>query len=168
MKEKWRVKPKRVGRSRKIQVRQFEPEEIWIEYELDIEEASLSTEAVREATKLAVAYLDEEEKKLREKTQLPKEKILEKPFYEYGLEITSEGKNLGNFRIKHSDDPQFANFLHLWLEKDQQEIYVGFLRKDTGEFKFKKKNEEIIKQFGIKKEKHFRITQLEKFFPAKR
>ena len=160
MRDKWRVMPTRIGRSRKIQVRQFEPEEIWIEYELNIEEASFSTEAVQEATKLAVAYLDEEEKKLRKKTQLPKEKILEKPIIEYGLEITSEGKNLGNFRIKHSDEPQFANFLHLWLEKDHQDIYVGFLRKDTGEFKFKKKNEEIIRQYGIKKEKHFRITQL--------
>lgn len=165
MKDKWRVKPKRVGRSRKIQVRQFEPEEIWIEYELDIDEASHSTEAVQEATKLAVAYLDNEERKLREKPKKQKKKKLEKPILEYGLEITSEGKNIGNFRIKHSDDPQFVNFLHLWLEKDQQDIYIGFLRKDTGEFKFKKKNEEIIRQFGIKRDKHFRITQLKDNFP---
>ncbi|MHA2245473.1 MAG: hypothetical protein ACXADY_10950 [Candidatus Hodarchaeales archaeon] len=160
MKEKWQVMPKRIGRSRKIQVRQFEPEEIWIEYELDVEEGSLANEAVQEATKLAVAYLDEEEKRLRDKVKQHKEKLEEKPGGEYGLEITNEGKNLGNFRVKPSDDPQFANFIHLWLEKDQKELYVGFLRKDTGEFKFKKKNRELIKQLGIKKEKHFQIVQL--------
>ncbi len=162
MKEKWQVMPKRIGRSRKIQVRQFEPEEIWIEYELDVEEGSLANEAVQEATKLAVAYLDEEEKRLRDKVKQHKETLEEKPIVEYGLEITNEGKNLGSFRVKPSDDPQFANFVHLWLEKDQKELYVGFLRKDTGEFKFKKKNREQIKQLGIKKEEHFRIVQLEK------
>ena len=162
MKEKWQVMPKRIGRSRKIQVRQFEPEEIWIEYELDVEEGSLANEAVQEATKLAVAYLDEEEKRLRDKVKQHKETLEEKSIVEYGLEITNEGKNLGSFRVKPSDDPQFANFVHLWLEKDQKELYVGFLRKDTGEFKFKKKNRERITQFGIKKEEHFQIVQLEK------
>ncbi len=162
MRNKWRVMPKRIGRSRKIQVRQFEPEEIWIEYEIDVEDASLANEAVQEATKLAGAYLDEEEKKLRDKVKPHRETIEEKPIVEYGLDITSEGKNLGNFRIKPSDDPQFANFVHLWLEKDQKEIYVGFLRKDTGEFKFKAKNKEIIQQYGIKKGKHFRIVELKK------
>ncbi len=113
MKEKWQVMPKRIGRSRKIQVRQFEPEEIWIEYELDVEEGSLANEAVQEATKLAIAYLDEEEKRLRDKVKQHKETLEEKPIVEYGLEITNEGKNLGNFRVKPSDDPQFANFVHL-------------------------------------------------------
>ena len=97
MKEKWQVIPKRIGRSRKIQVRQFEPEEIWIEYELDVEEGSLAKEAVQEATKLAVAYLDEEEKRLRDKVKQHKDTLKEKPIVEYGLEITNEGKNLGNF-----------------------------------------------------------------------
>ncbi|MFX0016607.1 MAG: hypothetical protein ACFFBQ_16285 [Promethearchaeota archaeon] len=159
MKNKWRVMPKRVGRSRKIQVRQFEPEEIWIEYELDVEDASLANDAVREATKLAIAYLNEEEAKLRGKKFPREEKMEEKPFIEYYLKITDEGKNLGNFRIKPSDDPQFANFIHLWLEKDQQEFYVGFLRKDTGEFKFKSKNKELIQKYGIKKDQHFQIVE---------
>ena len=65
MKEKFRVLPKRIARSRKIQVRQFEPEEIWIEYELDIKDESAASDAVREATRLANEYLDEEEKRLR-------------------------------------------------------------------------------------------------------
>ncbi|MFX0124860.1 MAG: hypothetical protein ACFFAE_14610 [Candidatus Hodarchaeota archaeon] len=50
MRDKWRVMPKRIGRSRKIQVRQFEPEEIWIEYELEVEDESLANEALQEAT----------------------------------------------------------------------------------------------------------------------
>lgn len=159
MKEKWQIMPKRIGRSRKIQVRQFEPEEIWIEYELDVKDASVANEALREATKLAITYLDNEEKKLRPKTKLQDELQEEKPVTEFDLEITNEGKNLGNFRIKPSDDPQYENFIHLWLEKDQKEFYVGFLRKDTGDFKFKTKNKELIQQYGIKKETHFQIVK---------
>ncbi|MFX0206127.1 MAG: hypothetical protein ACFFDT_09080 [Candidatus Hodarchaeota archaeon] len=159
MKDKWRVMPKRIGRSRKIQVRQFEPEEIWIEYELDIEDESSANEALQEATQLAITYLNEEEKKLRGKTKLQKEIVEAKPIFEYSLEITDEGKKLGNFRIKPSDDPQYANFIHLWLENDSKEFYVGFLRKDTGEFKFKTKNKELIQQYGIKKDNHFRIMK---------
>lgn len=151
--------PKRVGRSRKIQVRQFEPEEIWIEYELEVEDDSLANEALQEATKLAIDYLNKEEKKLRNKTKLQDEIIEEKPAIEYYLEITNEGKNLGNFRVKPSEDPQYANFVHLWLEKDQKEFYVGFLRKDTGDFKFKTKNKELIQQYGIKKDRHFLIVK---------
>lgn len=162
MKDKWRVMPKRIGRSRKIQVRQFEPEEIWIEYEIEVEEESLAIEAIEEATNRAVTYLDQEEKKLREKIKPHKEKIVKNPHIEYNLEITNEGRSLGNFHIKPSEDPQFINFIHLWLEKDQKELYVGFLRKDTGEFKFKTKNKEIIQQYGIKKEKHFQIVELRK------
>ncbi|MFX1505387.1 MAG: hypothetical protein ACFFDC_04645 [Promethearchaeota archaeon] len=158
MKEKWRVMPKRIGRSRKIQVRQFEPEEIWIEYELEVEDESSANEALQEATQLAITYLNEEEKKLRGKTKLQDE-IIEEKAIEYKLEITDEGKNLGNFRIKPSDDPQYANFVHLWLEKDSNNFYVGFLRKDTGEFKFKTKNKDLIQQYGIKKDSHFRIVK---------
>ncbi|MFX0152188.1 MAG: hypothetical protein ACFFAJ_15485 [Candidatus Hodarchaeota archaeon] len=159
MKDKWRVMPKRIGRSRKIQVRQFEPEEIFIEYELDISDPSLMKEAVQEATQFAVAYLDEEERKLRGKVQpsevKPKE---ERERVHYNLEITNEGRQLGNFQIKTSEDPQFINYLHLWLLKDQKELYVGYLRKDTGDFKFKAKNKDLIQKYGIKKGKHFRIV----------
>ncbi len=65
MKDKFRVLPKRIARSRKIQVRQFEPEEIWIEFELDIKDEAAVQDALREATRLANEYLDEEEKRLR-------------------------------------------------------------------------------------------------------
>lgn len=159
MKDKWRVMPKRIGRSRKIQVRQFEPEEIWIEYELEVDDPSVGNSAIQEATKLAVAYLNEEERKLRGKAPLREEKVEEPRKVEYGLQITKEGEKLGNFRIKPSDDPQFANFLHLWLEKDQKEFYIGYLLKNTGDFKFKSKNKELIQQYGIKKEKHFKIVK---------
>ncbi|MFX0184628.1 MAG: hypothetical protein ACFE95_16220 [Candidatus Hodarchaeota archaeon] len=159
MKDKWRVIPKRIGRSRKIQVRQFEPEEIYIEYELDVSDPSLMKEAVQEATKLAVAYLDEEERKLRGKVKPSEEKTKkERERVQFSLEITNEGKRLGNFQIKPSEDPQFINFIHLWLEKDQKELYIGYLRKDTGDFKFKAKNKELIQNYGIKKGKHFRIV----------
>jgi hypothetical protein len=151
--------PKRIGRSRKIQVRQFEPEEIWIEYEIEIEEDSSADQALQEATQLAIAYLNEEEEKLRNKTQLQDVMIEKKPLVEYTLEITNEGKDLGNFRVKPSEDPQYANFVHLWLEKDQKDLYIGFLRKDTGDFKFKSKNKELIQQYGIKKDIHFRIVK---------
>jgi hypothetical protein len=159
MKDKWRVLPKRIGRSRKIQVRQFEPEEIFIEYELDVKDPSSMQEAIQEATQLAKDYLDEEERKLRRKDLLKEEKIEEiKPKVVYDLQITELGQKLGNFKIKSSEDPQFLNYLHLWLEKDQKEFYIGYLRKDTGEFKFKTTNKEIIQKYGIKKGKHFNIT----------
>ncbi|MFW9903892.1 MAG: hypothetical protein ACFFFH_06130 [Candidatus Thorarchaeota archaeon] len=159
MKDKWRVMPKRIGRGRKIQVRQFEPEEIWIEYELEVEDASSVNEALQEATQLAIDYLDEEEKKLRGKMHLKGVTMEKKPLAVYTLEITEEGKALGNFRVKPSEDPQYANFVHLWLEKDEKDFYVGFLRKDTGDFKFKSKNKELIQQYGIKKDTHFRIVK---------
>ena len=101
---------------------------------------------------------NEEEKKLRGKKKFPVEEV-EKPVVEYSLEITEAGKSLGNFRVKPSEDPQYVNFVHLWLEKDQKEFYVGFLRKDTGEFKFKSKNKELIQQYGIKKDIHFQIVK---------
>ncbi|MFX1516320.1 MAG: hypothetical protein ACFFC6_08425 [Promethearchaeota archaeon] len=159
MKDKWRVRPTRIGRSRKIQVRQFEPEEIWIEYEIEVEDASATNEALQEATQLAIAYLNEEEKKLRSKPKIQDEKIKKIPIVEYSLEITDEGKKIGNFRVKPSEDPQYTNFVHLWLEADQKEFYVGFLRKDTGDFKFKSKNKELIQQYGIKKDIHFQIVK---------
>jgi hypothetical protein len=163
MNNKWRITPKKIGRSRKIQVRQFEPEEIWIEYEIDIEDHSLMNEAVQEATKLATEYLDGEERKLRRKTNASLDEIeeeIERSEVQYTLEITNEGKSLGNFKIKASNDPQYANFLHLWLEKEKQEFYVGYLLKDGGEFKFKSKNRDLIQKYGIKKGIHFKIIPI--------
>ncbi|MHA1966276.1 MAG: hypothetical protein ACW964_00615 [Candidatus Hodarchaeales archaeon] len=167
MKDKFRVIPKRIARSRKIQVRQFEPEEIYIEYELDIQDQddpSIASKAIQEATRLAEVYLDNEETKLRSKMSdngsIGEDKQNMRVSAEYGLEITEEGKSLGDFRIKPSDDPQFANFIHLWLEKDQKETYIGYLLKNTGDFKFKKKNKDFIKQHGIGKGKHFRIIKV--------
>ncbi len=167
MKDKFRVIPKRIARSRKIQVRQFEPEEIWIEYEIEIkdtEDSSVISAAVQEATRLAKVYLDNEERKLR-KQKSTEESIAEevqesKVLIEYGLQITEEGKKLGNFLIKPSTEDQFANYIHLWFEKDQKEVYIGFLLKNTGEFKFKRKNKDFILKHGIEKEKHFRVIEV--------
>ncbi|MFX0087009.1 MAG: hypothetical protein ACFFAU_15230 [Candidatus Hodarchaeota archaeon] len=167
MKDKFRVIPKRIARSRKIQVRQFEPEEIWIEYEIEIkdtEDSSVISAAVQEATRLAKVYLDNEERKLR-KGKSTEESIAEevqesKVLIEYGLQITEEGKKLGNFLIKPSTEDQFANYIHLWFEKDQKEVYIGFLLKNTGEFKFKRKNKDFILKHGIEKEKHFRVIEV--------
>jgi len=157
MKNKWRVTPKRIGRSRKIQVRQFEPEEIFIEYEIEVLDDSLRQDAIREATQLAIQYLDEEEARLRGKT-IESKPIEEKiKIKEFSLEILPEGKKLGNFKIKQSEDPQFSNYLHLWLEKGQENIYVGYLLKDSGDFKFKSENKAKIKEIGIKKDLHFKI-----------
>ena len=162
MTEKWRVTPKRVGRSRKIQVRQFEPEEIFIEFELDVKDPSTTKEAIEEATELAVSYLDEEEKKLRRlqnnQSALDQQKIQVKK--EYQIQIMETGKKLGNFQIKKSQDPQFENFVHLWLNIDKQDIYVGYLRKDMGDFTFKDKNKPLLDKYGVREEKHFRIVQV--------
>ncbi|WP_455464260.1 hypothetical protein [Candidatus Hodarchaeum mangrovi] len=161
MKDKWRVTPKRIGRSRKIQVRQFEPEEIFIEYDIEVYDDTLKQDAIREATQMAIQYLDEEEARLRGKSiesRPTEEKIRIK---EYSLEILPEGKKLGNFKVKTSEDPQFSNYLHLWLEKGQENIYVGYLLKDSGNFKFKSENKAKIKEIGIKKDIHFKIKEKE-------
>jgi len=49
--------------------------------------------------------------------------------------------------------------VHLWFERDQKDLYIGYLRKDTGEFKFKDKNVELINKLGIEKGKHFLIKK---------
>lgn len=159
MNDKWRVTPKKIGRSRKIQVRQFEPEEISIEYELMVDDPAFITEAIKEATSLAVAYLDEEERKLRQKIDSMPIISSEEREISYDLEISDSGKKMGVFKIKPSEDPQFINYVHLWFEKDQKDVYIGYLRKDTGEFKFKDKNMEIINELGIEKDLHFLIIK---------
>ncbi|MHA2246424.1 MAG: hypothetical protein ACXADY_15900 [Candidatus Hodarchaeales archaeon] len=163
MKDMFRVLPKRIARSRKIQVRQFEPEEIWIEFELDIKDEAAVQDALREATRLANEYLDEEEKRLR---GISSGNTLannggKQTVTEYGLELTNQGKRLGNLEIVPSKEPQFANFIHLWyVENGQdQKTYIGYLRKDTGEFKYKPENEELVNKYGIKKETHFKIIR---------
>lgn len=161
MKEKFRVLPKRIARSRKIQVRQFEPEEIWIEYELDIKDETAAKEAVREATRMANEYLDEEEKRLRGisgKTMVNNNSG--KPTVtEYKIELTDQGKTLGKLEVVRSKEPQFAKFVHLWYGNNgkDKKTYVGHLRKDTGEFKFKPENKELVNRYGIKVGTHFKI-----------
>ncbi|PWI49235.1 hypothetical protein CEE45_02520 [Candidatus Heimdallarchaeota archaeon B3_Heim] len=161
MKNKWQVVPKRVGRSRKIIVSKFEPEEIFIEFELNVNDPSTTQEAIEAATQLAISYLDEEEKKLRKPQKLQTEikQSKQKLKEEFKLEITDEGKKLGKFRINRSEDPQFENFIHLWLEIDNQKIYVGYLRKDNGDFTIKDKNKNTLEKYGVKRGKHFRIIQ---------
>ena len=161
MKEKFRVLPKRIARSRKIQVRQFEPEEIWIEYELDIQDESAASEAVREATRLANEYLDEEEKRLRRVNGhvLPNNNSKKPTVTEYKLELTDQGKRLGKLEVVHSKESQFERFIHLWYGKNgkDKKTYVGHLRKDTGEFKYKPENQALVNKYGIKEGTHFKI-----------
>ena len=45
MEDKYRVLPTKIARSRKIQVRQFEPEEIWIEYSIEVTDPNFADEA---------------------------------------------------------------------------------------------------------------------------
>ena len=160
MKEKFRVLPKKIARGRKIQVRQFEPEEIWIEFELDIPDASLAKEAIQEATRLAKEYLDEEEARLRDGGQSVTINSRKKPsITEYDLVLTSEGKQK-NLEVVHSKETQFANFIHLWWGNNgngARKTYIGHLRKDTGEFKLKPENKSFIEKQGIKQGTHFKI-----------
>ena len=161
MKEKYRVLPKKIARGRKIQVRQFEPEEIWIEFELDIPEASLAKEAIQEATRLAKEYLDEEEARLRGVggSSVTINSGNTPSVTEYDLVLTSEGK-AKNLEVVHSKETQFANFIHLWWGKngnEERKTYIGHLRKDTGEFKLKPENKSFIEKQGIKQGTHFKI-----------
>lgn len=160
MKEKFRVLPKRIARSRKIQVRQFEPEEIWIEFELDITDPSSAKEAVREATRLANEYLNEEEDRLRGMGgQTVVSNIAKHPVTEYDLVLTPEGKQK-KLEVVRSTETQFANFIHLWWGNNgngTKKTYIGHLRKDTGEFKVKPENKPFIEKQGIKQGTHFKI-----------
>ena len=166
MKEKFRVLPKRIARSRKIQVRQFEPEEIWIEFELDIKDEAAVQDALREATLLANEYLDEEEKRLRRISSgnTSASNGGNQTVTEYGLELTNQGKILGKLEIVRSKEPQFANFIHLWYGENgqDQKTYVGHLRKDTGEFKYKQENKELVNKYGINEGVHFKIIPVKK------
>lgn len=161
MKEKFKVLPKRIARSRKIQVRQFEPEEIWIEYELNIQDPSSSQDAVREATRLANEYLDEEEARLRGNGDLTVDVNIggKPPVTGYDLVLTEKGKQK-NLQIIHSKESQYANFIHLWCGNNGNDpkTYIGHLRKDTGEFKLKTQNIPLIEEQGIKQGTHFKVV----------
>ncbi|MFX1508501.1 MAG: hypothetical protein ACFFDC_20665 [Promethearchaeota archaeon] len=162
MKEKFRVLPKRIARSRKIQVRQFEPEEIWIEFELDIPDPSSAKEAIREATRLANEYLDEEETRLRGVgvQTVVTNNVKKSTVAEYDLIVTPEGKQK-NLEVIRSKETQFANFIHLWWGNNgngAKKTYIGHLRKDTGEFKLKPENKPFIEHQGIKQGTHFKVV----------
>ncbi len=149
MNDKYQVLPGKIARGRKIQVRQFEPEELWIEYNIEVSDPNFADEAVNIATQKAVSYLDQEEEKLRKRDT------------NYELDITEEGNKLGNFRIKVSEDQSFANFIHLWFQRsDTAELYIGYLHKKTGEFTLKKENIDKVNQIGIKQDIHFTIVNL--------
>ncbi len=157
MKDRFTVVPKRVARGRKIQVRPFEPEELWIEYELEVTDPSAADEAVIEATRLAREYLDDQEQILRGITESPMSNRNVQSATEYGLELTNKGKN--QLHVKKSNDPKFVNFIHLWFGK-KQGTYVGYLRKDTGRFVIKDQN--VTQKYGIKEGTHFNIVQQKK------
>lgn len=160
MNEKFRVLPKRIARSRKIQVRQFEPEEIRIEYELDVQDSSFSKEAIREATRLANEYLDEEAARLRGGQIVNTSNEVKSPITSYDLILTEEGKRK-KLEIVRSQEAQFTNFIHLWWGNngnEKQKTYIGHLRKDTGEFKFKPENKSFVEKQGIKQGRHFKVV----------
>ena len=158
MKDRFKVIPKRVARGRKIQVRQFEPEELWIEYELEVTDPSAAEEAVLEATRLAREYLDDQEQMLRGVKESPKSNGVVQSVTEYGLELTNKGNN-SQLYVKKSKDPKFVNFIHLWFGK-KQGTYVGYLRKDTGKFVIKDEN--VTRKYGFKEGTHFKIVQQKK------
>ena len=115
MKERFTIRPTKIARGRKIQVRQFEPEELWIEYDVEIHDPKATEEAILEANKQAKAYLDAEEARLRSgngKNQQTNTKQAQ-----YKLELTKVGKAEG-LVVKPSTDPKFANFIHLWINDD--------------------------------------------------
>lgn len=163
MQKGYEIKPIKIARSRKIQVKQFEPEEVYIEYELIIHDQTRASDAVKEATTLARAYLDSEEKRLRNGNSVDiapaiKSNISKKPLGKgYTIEITPQGKQIGDFRISASKNGQYANFIHLWFKKNGDEFYLGHLRKDNGTFVFKTENSSLIDKYGIKKDQHFKI-----------
>jgi hypothetical protein len=162
MKERFTVTPSKVARRRKIQVRQFEPEELWIEYDVvinDPHDAQAAEEAITKASNLAKAYLDAEETRLRKGNGLQQNTMKSEPSRKlsptYKLELTDKGKKEG-LVIKPSTDAKFANFIHLWIN-DDKDIYLGYLRKDTGEFTFKSNNN-AAEAFDIKKDTHFKVS----------
>jgi hypothetical protein len=115
-------------------------------------------DAIEEATQLAISYLDDEEEKLRDQINRdsPKPQVRKN----YKIQILEAGKKLGNFQIKKSQDPQFENFVHLWLEIEKKDFYVGYLRKDIGDFTFKDKNKALLDKYGVQVGKHFRILEI--------
>ena len=142
----YKIIPTKVARGRKIQVRQFEPEELWIEYSLTISDPKKATEAIDEASQMATIYLDAEEQKLRAKNQSPPQatpytvntsKPIPKPSPpqpEYDLELTSQGK-AKSLHIAPSTNPQYKDFIHLWYRNNgKNELYVGYLKRDSGDF----------------------------------
>ena len=152
MKERFTIRPTKIARGRKIQVRQFEPEEIWIEYDVVIHDPTAAEEAIQEANNQAKAYLDAEEARLRSGNGNNQQTNTKKT--QYKLELTTVGKAEG-LVVKPSTDPKFANFIHLWVN-DEKDVYLGYLRKDTGEFIFKNKSN-IAEAFDIKQGSHFKI-----------
>jgi hypothetical protein len=164
MKDRFQVVPKRVARGRKIQVRQFEPEEIWVEYELTIQDPKANQEALEEANRLAMAFLDAQEMELRQinennivptRNNSQRNQKINNTVYE--LKLTDQGKKT-QLHIVPSNNLQFQNFIHLWHGKNN-DTYVGHLKKDTGEFKFKPENKAKIVRMGIKQGTHFRVIK---------
>lgn len=145
----FKVYPSKITRSRKIQLKQFESEEIKIEMSIEVQDLDYAEEALVEATKRANDYLDIEERKLRNI------KII------YSLQLTEEGRKTNALVIDHSNDKQYENYIHLWFKRFDIDLYIGFLHRLTGEFKFKEENIEEIKELGIEKDTHFEIIKEE-------
>ncbi|MFX1518266.1 MAG: hypothetical protein ACFFC6_18370, partial [Promethearchaeota archaeon] len=78
----------------------------------------------------------------------------------YDLEIIGEGRISRGLYILPPMDPQLKNIVHLWFgDEDTQTVFwVGYLQNHTGEFLSVGKR--LIQQYGIEKDKHFRIVKL--------
>ena len=121
---------------------------------------------------MATIYLDAEEQKLRAKNQSPPQatpytvntsKPIPKPSPpppEYDLELTSQGK-AKSLHIAPSTNPQYKDFIHLWYRNNgKNELYVGYLKRDSGDFKFKPENQAQIQKLKIEQGTHFTIRAI--------
>lgn len=146
---KYKIYPSKIVRSRKIQLKQFESEEIKIEMSIEVQDLDYVEEALAEATKKAIEYLDLEERKLRNIQII------------YSLQLTEEGKATNALIVDYSKEKQYENYIHLWYKRFDIDLYIGFLHRLTGEFKFKEENMEEIEKLGIEKDIHFVISKEE-------
>ena len=169
MKDKFQVIPTRISRGRKLRIDSSSSEEIWIEYEIKVSDYSLETieTAINTATNNIENYLDKEEEKVLNNHTFKNPTInsdnrqnyidISSSNKSYTLEITEEGKELGEFKIQSSEDSKYKDFLHLRFKNQYEDIYIGYLLCNDGKFVFKKENIDKINNSGIQMDTHFKV-----------
>lgn len=169
MKNKFQVLPTRISRGRKLRIDSSSSEEIWIEYEIKVDDYSLETieTAIDTATENIENYLNKEEHKVLNNNRFKdsnfssvnKQNSSNIPSSNdgYTLEITEEGKKLGEFKVQSSKDSKYKDFLHLRFKNQYEDIYIGYLLCNEGKFVFKKENVERINNSGIQMDTHFKV-----------